>query len=248
MDVKVHLAVLARFKLLIAAGFVLALLLAILSAAKIQFKGGMPSLAYRGHELWMSHETLLVTQSGGPFIRTDIGTRFTDTGRFSTLAALYARLANGDQVERLMLSHHRVPGGVSISASAITDSQVGPLPLVQITGMGTSQSAANGMANGASAALRDVISAQQTADNVPDSNRVVLSTVKRAGNTGPIADALGGTTLVSGHSKMKPMAVFIGVFGLFIAIAYILENLRPRIRLVEPSAQDKDRDKHRPAA
>lgn len=245
MDVKVHLAVLARFKLLIAAGFVLALLLAILSAAKIQFKGGMPSLAYRGHELWMSHETLLVTQAGGPFVSVNPKG---DTNRLSTLAALYARLANSDQVERLLLSHHRIPGGVSISASAITDSQVGPLPLVQITGMGTSQGAAATMANSASAALRDDIAAQQTADNVSDSNRVLLSTVKRAGTTGKIADALGGTTLVSGHSKMKPMAVFIGIFGLFVAIAYILENLRPRIRLVEPSAQDKDRDKHRPAA
>lgn len=248
MDVKVHLAVLARFKLLIAAGFVLALLLAILSAATFQFKGGMPSLAYRGHELWMSHETLLVTQAGGPFVQSNPGPRFSDTGRFSTLAALYARLANSDQVERLLLSHHRVPGGVSISASAITDSQVGPLPLVQITGMGTSQSAAAAMANGASDALRQSISDQQTADNIPNSGRVVLSTVKRAGSTGKIADALGGTTLVTGHSKMKPMAVFIGIFGLFVAIAYILENLRPRIRLVEPSVQDKDRDKHRPAA
>ena len=246
MDVKVHLAVLARFKLLIAAGFVLALLLAILSAAKIQLKGGTPSLVYRGHELWMSHETLLVTQAGGPYVTS--GPRTPDTGRFSTLAALYARLANSDQVERLMLSHHRVPGGVSISASAITDSQVGPLPLVQITGMGTSQSAAAAMANGASTALRQSISDQQTSDNISAADRVVLSTVKRAGSTGPIADALGGTTLVTGHSKMKPMAVFIGVFGLFVAIAYILENLRPRIRLVEPSAQDKDRDKHRSAA
>jgi hypothetical protein len=250
MDVKVHLAVLARFKVLLAAGFVLALLLAIMAMAKIQFKGGAPSLAYRGHELWMSHETLLVTQTGAPFYRTNTGPRFSDTGRFSTLAALYARLANSDQVERLLLSHHRVPGGVSISASAITDSQVGPLPLVQITGMGTSQSAASAMANGAAAALRDDISAQQTADNIPDANRVLLTTVKRAGGTGQIQDALGGTTLVSGHSKLKPMAVFIGVFGLFVAIAYILENLRPRIRLVEPQARKKDRDddQQRPAA
>ena len=68
-----------------------------------------------------------------------------------------------------------------------------------------------------------------------------------AGTTSTIEDSLGGTTLVSGHSKMKPMAVFIAVFGLFVAIAYILENLRPRIRLVKPAKDDADY-RERPAA
>jgi hypothetical protein len=267
MDVKVHLAVLARFKLLIAAGFVLAVLLAILSVAKLQFNR-FPPLAYRGHELWMSHETLLVTQTGFPIGQSVYNEvlpvrqgntpitgpessyvqRFADTGRFATLAALYARLANSDQVERLLLKHHPVRGGVSISASAVTDSQVGPLPLVQVTGMGISRSAASAMARNASDALRQYISNEQTANSVPATSRVVLATVKRAGSTGPIEDSLGGTTLVSGHSKLKPMAVFIAVFGLFVAIAYILENLRPRIRLVKPAAEAEERRRNRPAA
>jgi hypothetical protein len=266
MDVKVHLAVLARFKLLLAAGFALAGLLAILAVAKPQFSR-FPFLAYRGHELWMSHETLLVTQTGFPIgqsvfnevlpvrqgnapitgPQTSYVQRYADTGRFASLAALYARLANGDAVERLLLAHDPVRGGVSISASAVTDTQVGPLPLVQITGMGISRSASVAMAHNASGALRQYISNEQRANSVPDASRVVLATVKRAGTTSTIEDSLGGTTLVSGHSKMKPMAVFIAVFGLFVAIAYILENLRPRIRLVKPAKDDADY-RERPAA
>jgi len=264
MDAKVHLAVLGRFKVLLAGGLVLALLLSILSAAKLSFKGG-PHLAYRSSELWMSHETLLVTQTGFPIgqsvynevvplrqgnqpITGPSGTyvqRFADTGRFASLAALYARLANSDPVEQLLLSHRRVPGGVSISATAVTDSQVGPLPLVQVTGMGTSRGAAVGMAHNASNALRSYISRQQQANNVPDDSRVLLATIKRAGSSdGGIQDSLGGTTLVSGHSKLKPLIVFLGVFALFVAIAYILENFRPRIRLVTTEA-DKDQDRRR---
>lgn len=270
MDVKTHLAVLGRFRLLVTAGLVLAILLAVFSTATVTAKGGVPHLAYRGKELWMSHETLLVTQSGFPIgqsvydevvplrqgnqrITGPNGTyvqRFADTGRFATLAALYARLANSDAVERLLLSRQPVRGGVSISATAVTDSQVGPLPLVQITGMGTSRDAAIAMAHNASTSLRSYISREQTANKVQDDSRVVLTTIKRAGSMGPIEDSLGGTTLVAGHSKLKPTAVFLGVLALFIALAYILENVRPRIRLVQSVTRrtDSDDDEQRPAA
>jgi hypothetical protein len=250
-----HLAVLWRFRLLLAVGFVLALLLTLLSVARVELKGGVPTLKYRGAELWSSHETLLVTQSGFPIgqsiynevvplrtgNRTIVGDstsyvpRYASDGRFATLAVLYARLANSDPVEQLLLAHGRIPGGVSLAASAVSDTQVGPLPLIQVTGMGTSRGAAIAMAHNAATSLRTYIADQQVSNNVPQESRVVLATIKRAGTPG--ADGLGDTALVQGHSKMKPMVVFIAVMGLFLAIAYILENLRPRIRLVPPVAR-----------
>ncbi len=184
MDVRLHLSVLWRFKWLVATGFVLALLLAVLSVARIGTKG----LSYRGSELWASHELLLVTQSGFPIgqsiynevvpLRTRTGDvtgspgdyvpRYAGDGRFATLAVLYARLANSDPVEQLVLARGRVKGGVSLSATGVSDTQVGPLPLIQITGMGTSRGAAIAMAHNTSEALRGYIADQQVANKVPE--------------------------------------------------------------------------------
>jgi hypothetical protein len=266
VDVSTHLAVLRRFKWLIVAGFVLAILLSVLSVAKVSAKG----LQYRKPQLWASHETLLVTQTGFPIGQSvynevvplqtgdrpvatgpnSSGTyvpRFADPGRFSTLAVLYARLANSDPVIHLLVTHGRVPGGVSLSANAVWDTQIGALPLIEMTGMGTSEAAAIAMAHNGAESLRTYIAGQQAANNVPTDSRVILTTIKRAGAPSGIADGLPGTFVVSGHSKMKPMVVFLGILGLFIATAYALENLRPRIRRAY-EVQQQARSRKRSAA
>jgi hypothetical protein len=252
MDLRLHLAVLWRFRLLMGIGLAVALLLAVLSVARISASG----LSYRGQELWVSHETLLVSQTGFPIgqsvfnevvpVRTSNGTpvtgaqgnqdyvpRYADAGRFAELAVLYARLANSDPVERLLLARGPIKGGVSISAAGVTDQQAGPLPLIQVAGMGTTTTAAMAITHRAATALRRYIAEEQIHNNVPKESRVLLTTVKDAGSQSLIADGLPTTTLVQGHSKLRPMIVFVAIFGLFAAIAFILENLRPRLRLIE---------------
>ena len=73
MDLKLHLGVLWRFKFLIAAGLVLAVVLAVLSVMRVSFQGTTPTLTWRGVEIWTSNETLLVTQSGFPIGQSEPG-------------------------------------------------------------------------------------------------------------------------------------------------------------------------------
>jgi hypothetical protein len=162
---------------------------------------------------------------------------------------LYARLANSDPVERLLFAHGPVRGGVSLGATAVWDTQIGPLPLIQVTGMGITQRSAIAMAHNGATALRTYIASQQEANDVPKESRVLLATIKRAGSPNGVEDSLGGTTLVQGRSKVKPMIVLAAVLGLFIAIAYILENLRPQMRLVPaPGTGEREQVAERSAA
>jgi hypothetical protein len=262
MDLRVHAAVLWRFRLLMGAGVLLALLLAILSIAKI----GSSGVTYRDKEQWLSHETLLVSQTGFPIgqsvlnevvpLRTSSGStvtgdqgnpdyipRYADTGRFSELAVLYARLANSDPVERLLFKAGPIPGAVSISAAGVSDQAAGPLPLIEVSGVATTAKGAKNLTHRAATALKRYIATQQAHNNVPEESRVLLTTVKDASDRNLIEDGLQGTMLIKGHSKLRPMLVFVAVFGLFAAIAFVLENLRPRLRLVEAAPVSSNKRK-----
>jgi len=74
----------------------------------------------------------------------------------------------------------------------------------------------------ATSAFRAYLAAQQAASNIAPADRVVLSTVDRPGRTKLLAD----------RSKTLPIVVFLTVALATIAICFILENLRPRIRAV----------------
>ena len=181
MDLRTHFAVVQRFKWLVAAGFALAVFLAVFSVARLDLKHG--GLSYRSPELWMSQEVLLVTQSGFPIgqsvynevlpLRTGNGgvlgqsggnyvPRYANDGRFAALAVLYARLANSDPVERLIFAHGPVKGGVSIAATGVSDAQAGPLPLIQVVGMGTSRSSSVAMAHTAQSDARSISGSKVT--------------------------------------------------------------------------------------
>jgi hypothetical protein len=238
--------------LLVAAGFVIAVGLAVLSVAHVRLDGFKPVLAYRGEEIWVSHETILVSQTGFPIGQSvfsevvpvkvadgsntadpnDYVPRYADAGRFAQLAVLYARLANSDPVERLMFTQGPVPGALSLSATSVTSQVAGPLPMIDVTGMGTSPRAAVAITERGAWALRKYIAQQQVANHVPNDSRVVLSTVRSAGSRSAIEDGIPGTTLVQGHSMTRPLVIFLAVMGLFAGLAFVLENYRPRVRPV----------------
>src|SRR5688572_29756916 len=114
VDIQLYLRVLWRFRLLVAAGFTLAVVLALLSFARVSFENGLgpPKLTYREQEKWVSYSTLYVTQPGFPWgysvikqpdpdeqleTRTkQIAPEFADPTRFASLAVLYAYLATSD--------------------------------------------------------------------------------------------------------------------------------------------------------
>src|SRR5215470_1393727 len=103
MDFHLFGSVLWRFRYLVAAGLVVALLLSVLTVAKL------PSFAPRTPPVYASHATLLVTQTGFPWGSAVQQYSQSPTGegglvpagdltRLTNLANLYVQLANSDLI------------------------------------------------------------------------------------------------------------------------------------------------------
>jgi hypothetical protein len=84
------------------------------------------------------------------------------------------------------------------------------------------------LARRSSAALRGYLEEQQAANQVPDSDRVVLEEVLQARKAG----------IYQPRSKTMPIVIFLAVGFATMGLAFLLENLRPRHR--DPEAQSAD--------
>jgi hypothetical protein len=94
------------------------------------------------------------------------------------------------------------------------------------------------MAHRGASALRSYIGSEQNANKVPPTSRVLLKTIKSAESPNGIAEGLSNALLVQGHSKMRPLVVFSAVLAMFLTLAYILENLRPRAAALAGNTED----------
>jgi hypothetical protein len=234
VDLGVFFRVLWRFKVVVAIGFVLALGLATLSLARVDFKGGSPSLSYRENEQWQSYTTLIISPRGFPWGRSVFSLNF-DPSRFATLATIYANLAQSDAVRRIMARDWNVRQG-AIQAQPVlsspNNSSAPPLPLMTIAATTSSARSSAAVAERATAAFLDFLRAEQSDNGIPANKRVVVDEIKHA--TPPV--------LLKGRSKTTPVAVFLAVMIAFIGLAFVLENLRPRVREVPQDARDDHHD------
>jgi hypothetical protein len=227
MDLQLYLRVIWRFKLLVITGLLLALSLALLSMVKVSGDG----LQYRESELWASSTRLLVTQRGFPWGRavTDeaaieqqadqLGVRFANPDRFISLAFLYAELATSDPVKRIMRQDGPILG--QLFAGAVVQQNV-TLPLVDIEAVTTDRRQAIALSERATAAFETYLRQQQNANAVPSADRVVVQVLSRS----------RGARLFQGRSTTLPIIIFLTVMISIIGLAFILENLRPRIKPV----------------
>jgi hypothetical protein len=242
MDFRLYARVLWRFRVVVAAGFAFAVLLAFLSVVRVSSNG----LAYRHSQLWSTTVRLLVTQKGFPEGRlyatepaapgqnspsaaaqaAKLGIPVADPARFNTLAILYAELATSDPVHRLMLRDGPIAG--KISAIALRDDASGVLlPLIDVTALATSSRGAVELAARDARALDSYVADEQKANNVPVSDRVVIRTVV----------APQQPHVFQPRSKTMAIVVFLAVLLATIGLAFVLENLRPRVRTV-PAATE----------
>ena len=86
-------------------------------------------------------------------------------------------------------------------------------------------------------ALIEYIEEQQRANGIPKEQRVVLAVVNEP------KLGRGRTELLSGRSMTMPIVVFCVVLFATFGLAFILENLRPRVR---PAPVEADDDRGRP--
>jgi hypothetical protein len=234
MDLGLYLRVLWRFKVLVGCGLLLAFAAALLSFARVEFDGGMPKLIHRTDEVWLSASTVFVTQEGFPVGRSILDElipadapegaeetfvpRFGDAGRYSGLAEVYAELAKSDEVRREVLSG--APPHTSYEPEPARSPNGTVLPLIHMKGYGTSPEAAAAIANRATEAFRTYLEEEQARNGIPESRRVEVVITKEA----------RGAELFEPRSVVRPIFIFLVVAMIFVALAFALENFRPRAR------------------
>ena len=225
MDLGLFGRVLWRFKWLVGLGVVAAIVLTLFAAARVDV--GSRTVSWRSQEQWASYSRIFVTQQGFPWGKITTGSAQDDPGRFSSLAILYANLADSDAVHQLAFGG--APKNGRVEAAAILASQSGndALPLLSIAGISHSRAAAISLARRETEGLVRYVRALQQQNGIAADNRVVLQVV------------LQPTTakLLSSRSKTLPTVVFLTVLIAFCGLALVLENLRPGVGAAESAAR-----------
>jgi hypothetical protein len=235
MDLARFLQVTWRFRLLLATGLLLATLVSVVSLVRITSSG----VEYREQETYLTASTLLITQKGFPWGRAvldemipidaegvdegdvpkELTPRFGDPGRYSGLAAIYAELAKGDAVQAQVLKRSD-PGEYYETMVVAPPGVNASLPMIYIKGYGPSPEAAEGVAQRASKAFINYLNRQQAAAGIPVDKRVDVLVTQKA--TPP--------ELFQKRSMVRPIFMFLLISMGFLALAFALENLRPRAR------------------
>lgn len=232
MDLALYLRVLRRFKFIVAIGFVVGVALAYVSFT-------------RQSETWQAQSTLLITQRGFTFGRTVVPVdvppaapagktltvvpKFADDGRLAGFAMLYARLANSDQVMQIMRRSGPIPGKFGATPVYTSDaSNATTLPMLQVAGYATTPAVARSISARASNAFLTYLRDKQDAAAIPADQRILIQEANR-----PKA------LLLEGRKKTMPVLVFVAMMSIAIGLAFILENMRPRIREITPRAAEE---------
>ena len=220
MDLSLYGRVLWRFRWLVAGGVILAILLAILSVAKISSHG----LSYRKHEVWRSSSNVLLAEKGFPWGRTALpatqsGGGFAGPSWFGGLTDLYAQFANSDQVRLLML-REGAPQTWKLSATPVLPADSSSaLPVIQLVGLADSPRGAIQATLVGRAAFLEYVKSQQVLAAIPPNERVDLQVLQNA--TPP--------TLVLPRKKTLPIVILLTVLSATVGLAFILENARPGV-------------------
>jgi hypothetical protein len=236
MDLARFLQVIWRFKTLLVVGLVLASLVALMSFVRI----GSNGVDYREQETWLTASTLLVTQDGFPWgrailddmIEADSGDaetaepvlvpKFGDAGRYSGLAAIYAELIKGDAVQEDAMKGAQ-PGEYYESMLVQQPGSSAALPMIYVKGYGPTPESATDMARRASKAFIAYLMDEQERSGIPAGKRVKVTITQDA--TAP--------QIYEARSFVRPLMLFLLISMVFLALAFALENLRPRQQWAE---------------
>jgi hypothetical protein len=235
VDLSLFLRVIWSRKYLMAAGLVLAVVLAFLSFVRVDLHG-KNHLKYRQDQQWASYETLFVTQNGFPEgtlgTTTDVGkpnaTHATDPTRFISLALIYSELIPSDPVRKIMLEHGRINGTVEAAALTDPNNTSDALPLISVAGLSHTPGGATKLVEQATSAFLTYLKQKQAATGTPSNQRVVVQVIKRP----------GAPKLLQDRSTTLPVVVLFTMVLATIAMCFVLENLRPRVRVMTAEAQN----------
>jgi len=232
VDLQLFSRVLWRFKAVVLAGLLLAAALAFFAT----FKVGPHGLQTRKTKLYSVKSQLLITQAGFPYGRATatgpvpgeearkLGIEFADQNRFTSLAYLYANLIVSDPVRQIILRGGPIDG--EIEAAPVVQDAVVTLPLLTVLTIDKTPEATVELNRRAVRGFETYLDRQQAANQVPAPDRIVVQEM-----LGP-----DKVELFNGISKTMPIVIFLAVAFLTVALAFMLENLRPRVRPVAAAA------------
>jgi hypothetical protein len=237
MNLARHASVLWRFRSITFLGLLLGIALAVLAAVKV------PEMQRRGTETWSAQSDIFVTQPGFPWGRVTLPSQnqqnplpktqaqaqpsatsspgsdlqFADPSRFSSLALLYSVIAYSDQV-RTKLPGNPAPSQIQAQAIDATGNGTVYLPIIRLTTQAATGAAAMKLNGDTIAGLTDLLETNQKRANIPSESRVQLS----------VLNAPKSPALVKGRSLTPSILAFILCMLAAVAVAHILEALRPR--------------------
>jgi hypothetical protein len=219
VDLALYTRVLWRFRLLVGVGILLGIFFAASSYYRIGLDGGKPTLTPRKSQTYQGTSTIFLssTQRLQPY---------TDPGRYTGLAPLYAQFANSDSVKQLTLAKC---GGLEGNYNAVpaADTSYGAingLPMVNIFGIASTPGDAQNAADCATKEFLGYMQDRQIASQIPERLRVKITVIRSAGANPP--------QLIIPRKKTLPIVVFMAMLFATIGLAFILENARPAIRVV----------------
>lgn len=238
MELSRHAQVLWRFRVIIVAGVLAGLILAIGTLFSVSSSG----LKWRQGLEYKSASTLFVTQPGFPWGRANLPTNadgapasatapdqnFAEPARFAGLASIYSFLVRGEEVRALIPGH---PSDSEIAAEPFVSSTSGngdTLPLIGLVTFAKTPLAAQQLNANAITALTTYIARQQRASKTAAAQRAVIQ-VLNPPSAGVVAKP---------RSMTGAIVVFLLCVMGAVALAYIIENLRPRTP-AETAAEDE---------
>jgi hypothetical protein len=220
MDLQLFARVVWRFRLVVMAGFCFASLLAVLSYVKV----GPDGISYRADESWKTYAQLRLelddprsaprgAAGGDAYSLTAVQQQWL-AGR----AILYSRLASSDRV-RALIGNTAAGSGISAAPLPAIDGEADVLPIIVLVGTaGSADGSRTITLRGADALSRFIVAQQRAADDLA----VRVSLIRKPYET----------QLSQGRPKTLPIVVFLTVMLATFGLAFVLENLRPRIRAV----------------
>ncbi|HEX2506224.1 MAG TPA: hypothetical protein VHK22_08470 [Gaiellaceae bacterium] len=251
MDLNLYFRVIWRFKVIAAAGLLLALVLAFLSYATVRFDGIPPSVGYRQTEQWESLATIGVASpsfepgsiltpetrgllnppqaDGGSGDGTEAAGKLdpadlTSFPRLNEITVQAMALATSDAVKRIIEKGGPVKGGLQTFPVSAGDSLV---PFITFSAIAPTPEDAVSLNKRHVAAFKKFFGDRQAAAGIPSEERVVIETV----------NAPQAATLLEGRKKTRPIIVLLTVMTAVLGLCFVLENLRPRVREVTPGPE-----------
>jgi hypothetical protein len=246
VDLQLVIRVLWRFKLLVVVGLLAAYALAFYSYYNVTLDGG-PKITPRDSEQWESLTTLFVTSKGFPwgsvsdFRDEDVSDPSkpaaestpsdVDPARLVGLTPLYMELATSDVVLKEMLKEGEIDGALqAFPVIPGGKTSLDPVPMFTLSAVGPTPAAAQGLAQRHVKAFLRVLWRRQASAGIPTNRRVVVEIVRQP----------QPAVLLQGRKLTRPLVIFLAVMIAVFALAFVLENLRPRVRPVEGARASGD--------